>query len=74
MIKNDTSETLNFLDKFKHRVPFSGSIECIKVGGLTFYLLFIVEKHQKSEDILRIIEMFKPQIESFFEQVTPNIF
>lgn len=74
MIKEDTGDTFNFLGNFENDEPFSGSIELIKIGGLTFYLLFIVEKHQKSEDILRSIETFKPQIESFFQQVTPNIF
>jgi len=74
MIKEDTGDTFNFLGNFENDEPFSGSIELIKIGGLTFYLLFIVEKHQKSEDVLRSIETFKPQIESFFQQVTPNIF
>lgn len=74
MIKDDTRETLNFSDKFESGDLFSGTVECIKIGELNFYLLFIAEKHQKNEDISRVIQIFRPRIESFFQQITPNIF
>jgi GTPase SAR1 family protein len=74
MIKEDKSKTFNFSGNFENNIPFSGSVERIKIGGLTFYLLFIVEKQQKKKDVLRTIKRFKPQIESFFKQVTPYIF
>ncbi|MFX1409165.1 MAG: ADP-ribosylation factor-like protein [Promethearchaeota archaeon] len=64
---------LEFSDKFKSGIRFSGIIEVLKFGNLDFFLLFIIEEDQtdleKTIDILDKIEAAKPQMENLILQI-----
>ena len=64
---------LEFSDKFRSGIRFSGVIEVLNFGNLDFYLLFIIEEDdtdlEKTVDILDKIESAKPQMENLILQI-----
>jgi len=74
-IKQNNKKSFIFSDKFENNQPFSGILEIIRIGGLDFYLLFIVEddKAKEKDYFLDTINFIKPQIEEVFQKIIPNI-
>ncbi len=62
-----------FSDKFESGERFSGVIEVLKFGSLSFYLLFIIEEDEKDLEntvsLLDKIEAAKPQMENLILQI-----